>query len=350
MRGRTTGWVLAVLLCTSAAEAAGGRIEISQAAVEAAGGFPFVIAEPGNYVLTSDLVVTEDVDAISVAASAHTVTIDLAGFRIDGPYVCGAGNCPAGAASGIALGAGFNFSAATVFGGDVIGFSGDCIQVSTDSRVTEMRVRNCGRNGISAGLRAFVQRNTVRSTGENGIRLFEFDGGVYAHNTVSFSGLGGGGHRAIVGGQATGGNVCADGSCSARGIRRFYMTDSGHNGAQARSGCEAGFHMASMWEILDPAQLEYDLVRGRTRPDAGAGALSGSFAWIRTGHIPDDAGPAGMANCDAYTESGPGTKGTIAKLASDWNTLGAADASRLPWWETRTTDCQVSFPVWCVED
>ena len=43
----------------SLASAADGVIEINQASVKAAGGFPFVISQPGSYRLTGNLDVTD---------------------------------------------------------------------------------------------------------------------------------------------------------------------------------------------------------------------------------------------------------------------------------------------------
>ena len=59
--------------------AADGRIEINQASVDAAGGFPFTISASGNYVLTGDLTVTSDVTALMI--TVDDVTIDLNGFQ-----------------------------------------------------------------------------------------------------------------------------------------------------------------------------------------------------------------------------------------------------------------------------
>lgn len=78
-------WSIAIfaLLGAAATQAADGVIEINQAAVEAAGGFPYVITQPGSYVLTGNLTVDADnTDAIQVRA--EHVHIDLNGFVIQG--------------------------------------------------------------------------------------------------------------------------------------------------------------------------------------------------------------------------------------------------------------------------
>lgn len=67
-----------------------GVIEISQASIEAAGGFPMILSQDGSYRLTSNLVVGTDVSAIRVRLVENEntgpkhVTIDLNGFIITG--------------------------------------------------------------------------------------------------------------------------------------------------------------------------------------------------------------------------------------------------------------------------
>ena len=59
----------AFVLCIPALWAADGVIEINQADVEANGGFPYVISEPGSYMLTGNLSVPdENTSAIEVQA------------------------------------------------------------------------------------------------------------------------------------------------------------------------------------------------------------------------------------------------------------------------------------------
>ena len=47
--------IFAFVLCVPALWAADGVIEINQVTVEANGGFPYVISEPGSYILTGNL-------------------------------------------------------------------------------------------------------------------------------------------------------------------------------------------------------------------------------------------------------------------------------------------------------
>jgi hypothetical protein len=66
--------------------------------------------------------------------------------------------------------------------------------------------------------------------------------------------------------------------------RKFYLTQDGYDGSQALSACAQGYHMASLWEILDPSNLSYDTSLGATVADSGSGPPNGS-GWIRTGFI-----------------------------------------------------------------
>jgi hypothetical protein len=79
------------LLLAPIAHAVDGRIEINQASVAASGGFPFVISQPGSYVLTGDLTVADGTtSAIQIGAAG--VTLDLNGFQIVGPRSCTPGS------------------------------------------------------------------------------------------------------------------------------------------------------------------------------------------------------------------------------------------------------------------
>ncbi len=55
------------------------------------------------------------------------------------------------------------------------------------------------------------------------------------------------------------------------GPRKFYLTKTYHNGAQALSACATGYHMASMWEIHQPSNLRYDTDLGFIVADSGFG-------------------------------------------------------------------------------
>jgi hypothetical protein len=78
-----------------------------------------------------------------------------------------------------------------------------------------------------------------------------------------------------------------------RGLRKYYLTQTTHTGGQSLSACAEGYHMASLWEILDPSNLSYDTSLGFTLADSGSGPPASSLGWIRTGNVdspPHDGG------------------------------------------------------------
>lgn len=134
------------------------------------------------------------------------------------------------------------------------------------------------------------------------------------------------------------------------GPKKFYLTQSGANGSQALTACDGGYHMASIWEILDPSNLKYDTNRGRTLGDSGSGPPTegAGLGWIRAG---EDAavGPAGpgFANCNAWTSNNGADVGTVVGLKS---ALDAASLGVINPWRSQTEECSEGHPVWCVKD
>jgi hypothetical protein len=84
-------WAVPLVLVTvaagPAARAVDGVIEINQATVDAAGGFPYTIDEPGSYRLTSDLTVP-GTSTSGLRIVADDVALDLSGFTISGANSC----------------------------------------------------------------------------------------------------------------------------------------------------------------------------------------------------------------------------------------------------------------------
>lgn len=110
---------------SSVSSAADGRVEINQASIEASGGFPLTITQPGSYVLTGPLNAPSETSAIVI--ESDFVAIDLNGFTITGPFVCEA-PCMGGAADGIVTNGPIRY--ATVRNGQIRGFSDRCVHSS----------------------------------------------------------------------------------------------------------------------------------------------------------------------------------------------------------------------------
>jgi len=80
-----TQWMLGLLaaLVAISAPAARSQALINQAAVTAAGGFPYMISQPGSYKLSGNLTNTTTSSAILI--ESNNVTLDLNGYTILGP-------------------------------------------------------------------------------------------------------------------------------------------------------------------------------------------------------------------------------------------------------------------------
>ena len=140
-----------------------------------------------------------------------------------------------------------------------------------------------------------------------------------------------------------------------RGPRKFYLTQDGYDGSQALSACADGYHMASLWEILDPSNLRYDTSLGATVADSGSGPPNGS-GWIRTGFLASNGinadgtvQLAGAANCQAWTSASREARGTTALLPV-YGTIENDDMTIISPWVARTAICSARTKVWCVQD
>ena len=162
------------LAVASTALASDGVIEINQAKVVKAGGFPYVISKAGSYRLTSNLDVTvaagpKDTDAIDV--NADNVTIDLNGFSILGPAVC-SGGPPVTSCANTGTGNGVTTGAV----------------VRNSVAVRNGTIRGMGSFGISGGGTGTIERLRAESNGGNGIYLST---GVVANCEASMNGADG---------------------------------------------------------------------------------------------------------------------------------------------------------------
>jgi len=163
---------LTVLSFAASAGAVDGTIEINQAKVNAAGGFPYTISNAGSYRLTGDLTVSStSADAIDVKAGQ--VSIDLNGFSITGPGSSSLG-------TGIS---GYVETSLAVEDGVVSGFSTG-IAVGENSIVKSVRA-DANINGISTNSNAVIQGCTANRNTQTGIE--GSDGTVISGNTVNFN-------------------------------------------------------------------------------------------------------------------------------------------------------------------
>jgi hypothetical protein len=189
----------AALLAGGAARAVDGVIEISDAAIIAAGGYPFVIPGPGSYVLTGNLTPPAGTDALMLPVG--DVEIDLNGFAL-----IGAGG---GVGDGIAA---VGVPGLTVKDGTILGFDGAGISAGPELKVFKTRITGNGA-GILGGFLCIVVENVISAntgigleaqqckiennviTGNGDIGLLA-DKSVIVHNEITGNGflgpLGGG--------------------------------------------------------------------------------------------------------------------------------------------------------------
>ncbi len=126
--------------------------------------------------------------------------------------------------------------------------------------------------------------------------------------------------------------------------RAFYLSENKAFGADALFACAAGFHMASVSEILDPSNLTYDtdLGYGPSTYDAGSGIPANVNGWVRTGY------PSALDfNCGNWTSGSGFDRGTV--LAFDWANPMVTPIS--PWVAgSGSIGCGSDVRVWCVQD
>ena len=130
--------------------------------------------------------------------------------------------------------------------------------------------------------------------------------------------------------------------------RKFYLTRDRYDGAHALTACAGGYHMASLWEILDPSNLRYNRELGLTLDDSGFGPPTSALSpgWIRTGNFTSDSGSPGTPNCSAWTSADVGNSGTTVLLNRSWGD----PAQMSDPWRAVTNSCNSLPRVWCVED
>jgi len=129
-------------------------------------------------------------------------------------------------------------------------------------------------------------------------------------------------------------------------MRQFYLTRDTYNGVDAPQACDRGYHMASMFEILDPSNLKYNTDRGYIQDDSGHGPPADPSGWIRTGGSSVSSSSPGYASCYAWASDHGGDRGTVAWLGGTWT----GDPRSLHVWQAGVAPCNAGMRVWCVQD
>lgn len=129
--------------------------------------------------------------------------------------------------------------------------------------------------------------------------------------------------------------------------RHYYLTEGGETGKNADEACTSGYHMASMWEILDVSNLIYETELGDAEDDTGEGPPTSWFGWIRTGYTSSGDSTPGKGNCRAWSNDDRDDHGTFAYLPDDWTWTGGSNIGA---WKVGALRCDYAPQVWCVED
>lgn len=141
--------------------------------------------------------------------------------------------------------------------------------------------------------------------------------------------------------------------------RRYYLSTATATGLHATEACLAGFHMASLFEILDPTVLRYAHgPSALSSPDAGQGPPAAFSGWIRTGwfQASTDPAPSGQPNCNAWASETASHWGTLVSLTDVFDRYTGDDGGpddnvlRLGPWIGSVSTCEIARRVWCVED
>ena len=128
------------------------------------------------------------------------------------------------------------------------------------------------------------------------------------------------------------------------GMRHYYVRLAVPMATYALTACASGYHMASLWELLDTSHLQYNTDLGIVKTDSGSGPPTSYSGWVRTGYSSNNGTTAGQANCNSWTSTSG--EGTYVSLPSNWTTA----PQDIHVWTVGTTSCGSPSYVWCMED
>ena len=137
--------------------------------------------------------------------------------------------------------------------------------------------------------------------------------------------------------------------------KEYYLTSGQFSGDQAIAACSTGFHMASIFEILDTSNLQYvkrsTTVCDSLVDDQGDGLPTKEFGWVRTGYdstsYMDVVSPElSSVNCNSWTSQSSNAWGTVARLYDNDTAVQLNSEYTL----VNSRQCNQSYPVWCVEN
>jgi hypothetical protein len=137
-------------------------------------------------------------------------------------------------------------------------------------------------------------------------------------------------------------------TAAGRGVGHVYVTEDYFYPDQALAACGPGYHMASLWEILDTSNWVYDddHPAAHVQDDSGHGPPSSYYGWIRTGYWASGDPAPGTGNCLAWASRDLSNYGTLVRLSRYWETA----PGEILTWDAYSISCDSIAPVWCVTD
>lgn len=167
---------LMTCLVSAVCSAGEGKLEINQTCAENGGcfsgddaGFPVEITESGSYVLTSDLEVPADTDAITLHSSASSTVIELNGFAVRGPESCSGTPVTGCTGSGQGDGISGSLASAVVRNGQITGMADEGVYLGDQSRLVDLMVSENGDQGIQIGDGSAVRNVELIRNGGSGM-------------------------------------------------------------------------------------------------------------------------------------------------------------------------------------
>jgi hypothetical protein len=130
-----------------------------------------------------------------------------------------------------------------------------------------------------------------------------------------------------------------------KAARMYYATPSGVEGNAALTACAPGYHMAALFEMQQPASLQYNGTLGFTSSD-GSGPPTGLSGWVRTGFSTFSTNTPGVGSCGGWTSNSSSDFGSRVSLSTDWTISPTIVAP----WSADTQTCNLVNTVWCLED
>jgi hypothetical protein len=130
--------------------------------------------------------------------------------------------------------------------------------------------------------------------------------------------------------------------------RHFYLTDTSYATNQVKTACAAGYHTASLWEILDVSNLvyDYDHPAAHNKADNGYGPPTYWHGWVRTGWDSSGSSSTGTGNCLNWTSTSSANYGVSVRLSRTWETAPGDIFT----WDANSFTCNFIGPVWCVRN